>query len=534
MSEPTAADIPLEVASITDRGLSQKRPLNEDSYLADAQRRIFAVADGVGGAEAGEVASQTAIEVLEEAFKHHRNGDDVEDLMEIAIQRANASIHQLSREHAKLSMMATTLVALHLDGMRATIGHVGDSRLYRLTTDGRIHRETDDHSVVEEEVRAGRMTPEQAANHPSRNVISRALGAEPSVDVDLKTIEVERGTTFLLCSDGITRHIPDEELNTILNSSATLEAACEEMKRRCFERGAEDNLTAVVVRVGEAAAGADTSRTNADEDDEAPTIISTRAEAPLVSPRSNEAVNAASVLRRPFSDVGTATVDAPPPPPRAEVLEANGAPVTAEAATPADTTNSTERASSSSAARFVVLLFFLVAASALGFYTGMLYAQRSAPETATAQTPAPVTSQTPAQADPAEETFEERRRRVDRNPLAEANRLGEQINARQIGADDPVTLYFYGRALFLSGRQQEAVDAFDKAVTLIDRNTTPENAELKIESLLATAAAKLRTEDVEGARRSVRALDEMFRADESASEPQQPLTDASPAATPQP
>jgi protein phosphatase len=532
MSEPTAADIPLEVASVTDRGLSQKRPLNEDSFLADPQRRIFAVADGVGGAEAGEVASQTAIEVLEEAFKHHRNGDDVEDLMEIAIQRANASIHQLSREHAKLSMMATTLVALHLEGMRATIGHVGDSRLYRLTTDGRIHRETDDHSVVEEEVRAGRMTPEQAANHPSRNVISRALGAESSVDVDLKTIEVERGTTFLLCSDGITRHIPDEELNTILNSSSTLEAACEEMKRRCFERGAEDNLTAVVVRVGEAASHVDTSVTDADEDDEAPTIISTRADPSFASALSNEPANTASVLRRPFSDVGTATVDAPPPPPRAEVLEEDGAPATATAATSADIET---RGSSSSAVKFVVVLLFLVAASALGFYAGMLYSQRRAPETAATQTPAPVSTPTPALAQPTEETFEARRKRVDINPLAEANRLGEQINARQIGADDPATLYFYGRALFLSGRHPEAVDAFDKAVTLIDRNTTPENAELKIESLLATAAAKLRTEDVEGARRSVRALDEMFRANEGAAEQSpQPLTDASPAATPQP
>src|SRR2546428_12142327 len=192
----------IQVASVTDRGLSEKRPLNEDSFLADPERGIFAVADGVGGAEAGEVAFQTAVEVLDEAFRHRvSDGEDVEDLMELAIQRANSSIHQMAAEHPRFSMMATTIVSLHIEGNRATIGHVGDSRLYRISPDGGLHRETRDHSVVEEEVRAGRMTPEQALNHPSKNVISRALGAEDSVEVDMKTIEVADGTTFLLCSD---------------------------------------------------------------------------------------------------------------------------------------------------------------------------------------------------------------------------------------------------------------------------------------------------------------------------------------------
>ena len=106
-----STEIKLETASITDRGLNERRPLNEDSLLSDGERRIFAVADGVGGAEAGEVASQTAVEVLNEAFRHHKPGDDVEDLMELAIQRANTSIHQMAREHTKLATMATTVVA---------------------------------------------------------------------------------------------------------------------------------------------------------------------------------------------------------------------------------------------------------------------------------------------------------------------------------------------------------------------------------------------------------------------------------------
>ena len=205
----------------------------------------------MGGAEAGEVASQTAIEVLDEAFRHQADGDDVEDLMELAIQRANASIHQMAQEHAKFSMMATTIVALHLKGNIATIGHVGDSRLYRLTPEGDLVRETEDHSVVEEEVRAGRMTAEQAAHHPSKNVISRALGAEDSVEVDMKIIEVEDGTEFLLCTDGITRHIPDDELRQLLVTHDSLKTLCDELKSRCYERGAEDNLTAVVVRCGQ-------------------------------------------------------------------------------------------------------------------------------------------------------------------------------------------------------------------------------------------------------------------------------------------
>src|SRR6185503_10371373 len=250
MNEP-ANSVTLEIASITDRGLNPKRPLNEDSMLEDSARRIFAVADGVGGAEAGEVASKTAVEVLEEAFRHQTAGADIEDLMELAIQRANSSIHQMSNEHRKLNMMATTIVALHLDGYRATIGHVGDSRLYRLDPDGRLHRETADHSIVEEEVRAGRMTAEQAANHPSKNVISRALGAESDVEVDMKVLEVDDGTEFLLCTDGITRHIPDHELRELLLTHDNLPALCDELKRICYQRGAEDNLTAVIVSVGD-------------------------------------------------------------------------------------------------------------------------------------------------------------------------------------------------------------------------------------------------------------------------------------------
>lgn len=235
-------------ASVSDRGLNPTRPQNEDSYLELQQHGVFIVADGVGGAQAGEVASQMAVEILGEAFINIDDDADPEDTMRIAIERANGAIFQMSQDLPQLASMATTVVALHVAGDIATIAHVGDSRIYRVDASGRLFRETDDHSVVEEEVRAGRMTPEQALHHPSRNVISRALGAEDTVDPDIKMLIVHPATTFLLCSDGITRHIDDAEIEALLASDSDPSEICEKMKEICFGRGAEDNLTAVIVK----------------------------------------------------------------------------------------------------------------------------------------------------------------------------------------------------------------------------------------------------------------------------------------------
>ena len=236
-------------ASVSDRGLSEKRPVNEDSFIELKDLGLFAVADGVGGAQAGDFASQMAMETLGEAFNNLPENFDAEQALRIAIQHANQSIFTMSSELPQLASMATTIVALHLNGNIATVAHVGDSRVYRIEPDGTLKRETADHSVVEEEVRAGRMTPQQALVHPSRNVISRALGAEETVDIDIKTIMVEPGTMFLLCSDGITRHIDDAELEQLFNDEIEPQALCEQMRSICYNRGAEDNLTAVIVRV---------------------------------------------------------------------------------------------------------------------------------------------------------------------------------------------------------------------------------------------------------------------------------------------
>jgi len=502
MSEQQA-DLKVEVASVTDRGLSQKRPLNEDSMLVDSERRIFAVADGVGGAQAGEVASQTAVEVLGEAFRHHQEGDDIEDLMEIAIQRANASIYQMSHEQRQLSMMATTLVALHLDGHQATIGHVGDSRLYRLKPGGHLQRETEDHSVVEEEVRAGRMSPEQAANHPSRNVISRALGAEQAVEVDMKTIEVEDGTIFLLCSDGITRHLPDKELNGLLRDGASLEAACAEMKRLCYERGAEDNLTAVVVRVG--APGTVPGNTPEANDDER-TLLTER-----VTPQTagaNQPVHvaaSANLLQPPLNGAASNNItDSAAAAPRP-----NNSKLRIDTEEGVSTTQKTlrvqpERSPTGRAGRWLGVLLLLLAAAAASFYGGMRYQQT---QPAVATTAALINSPTPVVAAPTPtselsifETYVRKKSEVDSAPNVEAQRMASENGGKPLDSTDPIFLSLYGRALFLSGKHAEAVEALKLANDKIDGQYPPGRNPLRLDTRMTLAAAALRANNPDAAR----------------------------------
>lgn len=295
----------IDSAAVSDRGLNEKRPHNEDSFLEISERGVFAVADGVGGAQAGEVASEMAMEIVGEAFINSKANSDSEAVMKDAIEHANTSIYQMSRDLPQLSTMATTIVALHISGNIATIGHVGDSRLYRLDGNGNLYRETQDHSVVEEEVRAGRMTPAQAANHPSRNVISRALGAESTVEVDMKTIMFEPQTTFLLCSDGITRHIDDFEIRQLLMVGENPAEICAEMKKMCYERGAEDNLTAVVVRVSQAVAPFSAQK---------PMPLATEFEEPTVASarQTGESLNEDEILEIDEAEIPTQNLQMPP------------------------------------------------------------------------------------------------------------------------------------------------------------------------------------------------------------------------------
>ncbi|PYS68832.1 MAG: hypothetical protein DMF69_18935 [Acidobacteria bacterium] len=456
-------------ASLSDRGLNERRPLNEDSFLADRERSIFAVADGVGGAEAGEVASQTAIEVLDEAFRHQTDGADVEDLMELAIQRANASIHQMAQDHVKFSMMATTIVALHVKDNVATFGHVGDSRLYKLTPDGHLHRETEDHSIVEEEVRAGRMTPEQAANHPSKNVISRALGAEDGVEVDMKTIEVEEGTEFVLCTDGIT------ELRQLLVLNDDLEDVCAQLKERCFERGAEDNLTVVLVRVGDRISAGDRI-----EDLE-----------PTITPDTQPIFQTESAVA-----TGRNTLTAP------SRIAFPGPSTEANVTRPQEKLNVADpstKKGGGGAARLFLFLFVLVLIAA-AFYAGARYRERI-PYLASLATQAKPTPTPEASPKPVEEIFvqfERARREVDRDPRAwlTGDVTKELVNSKvqtALESPNPEFLYLYGRANLLTGNTDEAAKAFEAAIAKSEGNPSPTIATIKKEATLGLAAVSLKT-----------------------------------------
>lgn len=488
---------PLKSSVVTDRGLSAKRPLNEDSFLADSQRGIFAVADGVGGAEAGEVASQTAIEVLDEAFRHQPAGSDNEDLMELAIQRANASIHQMAQDHAKFSMMATTIVGLHLDGNVATIGHVGDSRLYRLTPEGQLLRETEDHSVVEEEVRAGRMTAEQAANHPSKNVISRALGAENSVEVDMKVLEVDEGTEFLLCTDGITRHIPDHELRQVLLTNDDLAIVCAELKQRCFERGAEDNLTAVLVCVGTPISAQD----RADKLGETiqPVLEDLHATLDQQSPleqtmmgvrlKPSEGFVPASRVAFPAT-VSHSSLD--------DTLETAPSEKKLDITKPVPSKSGVERTMT----RLFLFVLCLVAVAG-AFYAGrkykgaIPYLDQSQVAVESSSTPAPTVAITPNEL--AVVKFEKTRINVDTDPNAWlANQLPGELSRQGVTtaleSQDPYFLYIYGRASLLAGKPDEAVKAFEASINKWDLNPTPENSTIRKDATFGLAAAALKSE----------------------------------------
>ena len=206
--------------------------------------------DGVGGQRAGEVASQTAADTVEETLAHHSgDGSSSTELIRRAIEFANRDVLELAESDPAYKTMATTVALIHVDGHGVTVAHVGDSRVYRLE-DGRFRRETVDHTDLNDDIRAGRVVRERAAELASRNVINRALGVERDVEVEIKSIHAGDGARFLLCSDGIYRHMSDDEIARVLAEHKDPQRAADELKRIVHQRGADDNLTAVVVQVG--------------------------------------------------------------------------------------------------------------------------------------------------------------------------------------------------------------------------------------------------------------------------------------------
>lgn len=241
----------LKVGHVCDRGLNPKRPVNQDRFLSIPERGLFAVFDGVGGQRAGEVASQTAADTIEETLTHHSGDGSSTELIRRAIEFANRDVLELAESDPAFKTMATTVALIHVDGRGVTVAHVGDSRVYRLE-DGRFRRETVDHTDLNDDLRAGRIGRERASELANRNVINRALGVERDVEVEIKSINASDGARFLLCSDGIYRHLSDEELARVLAEHKDPQRAADELKRIVHQRGADDNLTAVVVQMGRA------------------------------------------------------------------------------------------------------------------------------------------------------------------------------------------------------------------------------------------------------------------------------------------
>ncbi len=240
----------LKVGHVCDRGLNPRRPVNQDRLLVMAERGLFAVFDGVGGQRAGEVASQTAAETIEEALAHTSAASPAE-LIRRAIEFANRDIFEMAASNPEYRTMATTVALIHVNRNHATIAHVGDSRVYRFE-DGQITLETIDHTDLNDDLRAGRITRSQAAALAGRNVINRALGVEMDVEAEIKTISIREGARFLLCSDGIYKHLDEDEIARILAANEDPQRAADELKRIVYERGADDNLTAVIVALGRA------------------------------------------------------------------------------------------------------------------------------------------------------------------------------------------------------------------------------------------------------------------------------------------
>jgi PPM family protein phosphatase len=225
----------------TDTG--RQRRSNEDSYFLRSP--LFAVADGMGGARAGEVASKLLVDTLEAGLSDH--GPDEERLAE-RVREANQRIHELAQRDADRAGMGTTATAAYVGEDSVSVAHVGDSRAYRLR-DGQLEQLTRDHSLVEELKRRGKLTEEEAEEHPQRSVITRALGPESRVKVDTLTVPARDGDVFLLCSDGLSGMVPEERIQEIVAGAASMEEAGRQLIEEANEAGGRDNITVVLFRV---------------------------------------------------------------------------------------------------------------------------------------------------------------------------------------------------------------------------------------------------------------------------------------------
>jgi PPM family protein phosphatase len=237
----------VEQAGRTDVG--RQRTANEDSLAV--RPPLFAVADGMGGAKAGEVASAVAVEAVEGA---RESDQPAEAQLADIVRAANRRIYDLAVADESRRGMGTTLTLAKVHGDEVSLAHVGDSRAYRMR-DGELSQLTRDHSLVAELERSGQITAEAAEHHPQRSIITRALGPEPDVEVDTYTLAGREGDVFLICSDGLTSMISDEEVTSILRSAPSLDDAAEALIRSANQSGGKDNITVILFRLGEGVPG---------------------------------------------------------------------------------------------------------------------------------------------------------------------------------------------------------------------------------------------------------------------------------------
>jgi serine/threonine protein phosphatase PrpC len=240
--------------------VGRQRQHNEDAFLVEDEAKLFLVADGMGGHAAGEIASRIAVDSITEFIVHTKEDDGTwphaydehyrrsTNRLMAALRMANTRVLEAMRKDARLRGMGTTVVACMADEGTMSVAHVGDSRAY-LIRDNEISRITNDHSWVFEQVQAGMLTESEAEKHPLRNVITRALGGALQVTPDASEVESRVGDVFLLCSDGLTGMVPENEiLRVVTASNGDLEKACQLLIDAANERGGLDNVTAVLVR----------------------------------------------------------------------------------------------------------------------------------------------------------------------------------------------------------------------------------------------------------------------------------------------
>ncbi|MGZ5494329.1 MAG: Stp1/IreP family PP2C-type Ser/Thr phosphatase [Thermoanaerobaculia bacterium] len=247
----------VKTAGLTHVG--RQRQHNEDSFLVENTARLFLVADGMGGHAAGEIASRIAVDSISEFILHTKEDDGTwphaydeqfkrsTNRLMAAVRMANTRVLEAMRKDARLRGMGTTVVAAIADGDVMSFAHVGDSRAY-LIRDNALTRITNDHSWVFEQVQAGMLTEAEAEKHPLRNVITRALGGALQVNPDASEIHAKPGDMFLLCSDGLTGMVPEDEILRIVAENADPVVACQKLIDEANERGGLDNITAILVK----------------------------------------------------------------------------------------------------------------------------------------------------------------------------------------------------------------------------------------------------------------------------------------------